>query len=276
MGLHNILDNALSSISEENTLVSWSIWHDKNGDISVRIRYKAAEETSNRDEQVHYRKKSARQVLRDQDRGRARKANQRVINAQQRSECDAVSVRQTTPPPAPGAISAYVVLDQIQTRSRVKQSLADAPESFRYEASSVTDCAFDSLLVSPCVSSTPDTGSLLSIDSDATTPDVNTIMTPHLTTSTSHLVDSPLNETYTLPVTEQQTKLAIHLNMSRDSSPEKPPDTPPHQIMLSDVTSPELIISPVEDSSQSEQLDKDDLINMLRDVIRETMTSLNV
>ena len=70
-------------------------------------------------------------------------------------------------------------------------------------------------------------------DSDATTPDVNTIMTPHLTTSTSHLVDSPLNETYTLPVTEQQTKLAIHLNMSRDSSPEKPPDTPPHQVMLS-------------------------------------------
>ena len=46
--------------------------------------------------------------------------------------------------------------------------------------------------------------------------------------------------------------------------------------MLSDITSPELIISPVEDSSQSEQLDKDDLINMLRDVIRETMTSLNV
>ena len=27
---------------------------------------------------------------------------------------------------------------------------------------------------------------------------------------------------------------------------------------------------------QSEQLDKDDLINMLRDVIRETMTSLNL
>ena len=120
MGLHNILDSALSSISEENTLVSWSICHDKNGDISVRIRYKAAKETSNHDEQVHYRKKSARQVLRDQDRGRAWKANQRVINAQQHSECDAVSVRQTTPPPAPGAISADVVPDQIQTRSRVK------------------------------------------------------------------------------------------------------------------------------------------------------------
>ena len=222
---------------------------------------------------MHYRKKSARQVLRDQDRGRAWKANQRVINTLQQSVCDAVSVRQTTPPPA---IFADVVPDQIQTRSRVKQSLADAPESFRYDVSSVTDCAFDSLLVSPCVSSTPDTGSLLSNDSDATTPDVNTIMTPHLTTSTSHLVDSPLNETYTLPVTEQQTKLAIHLNMSRDSSPEKPPDTPPHQVMLSDITSPELIISLVEDSSQSEQLDKDDLINMLRDVIRETMTSLNV
>ena len=64
--------------------------------------------------------------------------------------------------------------------------------------------------------------------------------------------------------------------MSRDSSPEKLPDTPPHQVMLSDITSPELTISPVEDSSQSEQIDKDDLINMLRDVIRETMTSLNL
>ena len=64
--------------------------------------------------------------------------------------------------------------------------------------------------------------------------------------------------------------------VSRDSSPEKPPSTPPHQFMLSDVTSPKLTISPVEDSSQSEQLDNDDLINMLQDVIRETMTSLNV
>ena len=58
--------------------------------------------------------------------------------------------------------------------------------------------------------------------------------------------------------------------MSRDSSPEKLPDTPPLLLNL------HCTISPVEDSSQSEQLDKDDLINMLRDVIRETMTSINV
>ena len=114
-----------SSISEENTLVSWSIWHDKNGDISVRIRYKAAEETSNRDEQVHYRKKSARQVLRDQNHGHAWKANQRVINTQQQSVCDAVSVRQTTPPAAPEAISADVVPDWFDSYLSNRKQLID-------------------------------------------------------------------------------------------------------------------------------------------------------
>jgi hypothetical protein len=65
MGMSHVLGNGVSALSEENDLVSWTVYHEENGLISLRIRYKPANGVECED--IHYKKKSAHQVQRDRE-----------------------------------------------------------------------------------------------------------------------------------------------------------------------------------------------------------------
>ena len=74
MGLNGILANALESLSMDNNLVSWSIFNEKSGHISVKIRFRSVSDSFSHDVETHYRKKPMRQVQRDRERGQAWRA----------------------------------------------------------------------------------------------------------------------------------------------------------------------------------------------------------
>ena len=66
MGVNKILDNVLTTVCEDYALRSWSIFHEKDGSISLRIRFDASDRghgEPNRD--AVYRRKSPAQAARD-------------------------------------------------------------------------------------------------------------------------------------------------------------------------------------------------------------------
>ena len=60
----------LVSLSNDNNIRSWSIYNDKDGSISLRIKFVPEEESISRDRQTnsHCRRKSERQAMRDRQR----------------------------------------------------------------------------------------------------------------------------------------------------------------------------------------------------------------
>jgi hypothetical protein len=57
MGLNSVLEKAVLSLSEENSVVSWAIYKEENGHISLKIRFKPLSEAAKCDsEEIHYRK----------------------------------------------------------------------------------------------------------------------------------------------------------------------------------------------------------------------------
>ena len=72
MGLCNVLGNVVSSLSEDNLLLSWTVYYGNNGQISLKVRFQAGKNAVSRDhEDIHYKRKSTLQVQRDRDRSHA-------------------------------------------------------------------------------------------------------------------------------------------------------------------------------------------------------------
>ena len=125
MGLSNLLENVMSSLSEDNQLLSWSIYQETNGQIALKIRYQPTTEAVNRDMNAHYKKKPVKQVQRDRERNNAWRARQQAkTNTQQRA--DPVTLEKSTPP---GDVSAVVT--RAQTRSMEMSTRCDTPEVHR-------------------------------------------------------------------------------------------------------------------------------------------------
>ena len=128
MGLSNQLENVMSSLSEDNQLLSWSIYQETNGQIALKIRYQPTTEAVNRDMNAHYKKKPVKQVQRDRERKNAWRARQQAkANTQQCA--DPVTLEKSTPP---GDVSAVVT--RAQTRSMAASTRCDTPEVPRSDA----------------------------------------------------------------------------------------------------------------------------------------------
>ena len=66
--LPKLLETVLVSLSNDNNIRSWSIYNDKDGSISLRIKFVPEEESISRDRQTtnaHYTRKSERKAMRD-------------------------------------------------------------------------------------------------------------------------------------------------------------------------------------------------------------------
>ena len=65
------MGNALRSLSDENSLTSWSIYNENSGYISVKIRFKLATGAENHGAGLQYKRKSIKQANRDHERSKA-------------------------------------------------------------------------------------------------------------------------------------------------------------------------------------------------------------
>ena len=120
MGLCDVLGNVVSSLSEDNLLLSWTVYYEQNGQISLKVRFQADKNAVSRDhEDVHYKRKSTRQVQRDRDRS----------HAWHKQRLDGTSDQKAPAPVTPGASSSPVA--GIQTRSKTKSFQLDTPELTR-------------------------------------------------------------------------------------------------------------------------------------------------
>ena len=120
MGLCDVLGNVVSSLSEDNLLLSWTVYYEKNGQISLKVRFQADKNAVSRDhEDVHYKRKSTRQVQRDRDHS----------HAWHKQRLDGTSDQKAPAPVTPGASSSQVA--GMQTRSKTKSFQLDTPELTR-------------------------------------------------------------------------------------------------------------------------------------------------
>ena len=76
MGLPEILETMLSTISHSNTVRTWSIYPEKDGSVSVKIRFDTRREPVNHDSSAHCKRKPNSQVQRDRQRSNAWRAKQ--------------------------------------------------------------------------------------------------------------------------------------------------------------------------------------------------------
>ena len=67
MGLNKVLVDTLTTFSEEHMLRSWSIYHEQNGCISLKIKFDNIGDSVNR-ESMPYKRKTASQAARDRRR----------------------------------------------------------------------------------------------------------------------------------------------------------------------------------------------------------------
>lgn len=93
MGLPNILEDMLSMLLDKNSLKSWSIFQEKCGIVTMKIRFECQQDAANRVEESHFMRKPANQLRRDRLRSTAWKSEQcqrRVPHSENAPVSDAV------------------------------------------------------------------------------------------------------------------------------------------------------------------------------------------
>ena len=114
LGLCDVLGNVVSSVSKDNLLLSWTVYYEKNGHISLQLIFQAGKNAVSRDpEDIHYKRKSTCQVQCDRDRSHAWHKQRLDGTAAQKSE--------KNPPITPGASSSHVT--GVQTRRKPRWKL---------------------------------------------------------------------------------------------------------------------------------------------------------
>ena len=183
MGLCDVLGNVMTTLAEENSLLSWTVYYEKNGQISLKVRYQSSQKSVNRDqEDVHYKKKSTRQLQRDRERSRAWHKQKQAVNAESEGS------------KPPGVSSPMPVA--LQTRSKTRAaSLCCTPENIRASSTPdghrVSDMIPDALPFCPVNSTACDT-SLLCVHDIVDSPDRD--KGEDTDPSSSGTVDDPIDE----------------------------------------------------------------------------------
>jgi len=131
MGLCDVLGNVITTLSQDNTLLSWSVYHEKNGQISVKIRFEPVDESPKRDkEDIHYKRKSTRQVQRD---------HARTLAWQKKCRVESIDVVDS-----PGIMSSPEI--GVTTRNKARLRNMDQPEVPRCESTAISE---DIVLLDP-------------------------------------------------------------------------------------------------------------------------------
>ena len=88
MALPKVLEAMLQTTLNTTSLKSWNIYQDQNGDINLKLKFSASEESVNRVQQTTYTRKSTKQVQRDLERSRQwrKNSNQPPIQNDQEPE----------------------------------------------------------------------------------------------------------------------------------------------------------------------------------------------
>ena len=86
--LPKVLDNAIVSILDSHHLLNWSIFGETDGNVSIKIRFKANGEGQGTPDTQHiaYRRKTEKQVNRDRQRVKKRKLSENSIETNRRGE----------------------------------------------------------------------------------------------------------------------------------------------------------------------------------------------
>lgn len=181
MGLHDLLGNTLSSLSEDKMLLSWSVFPEKDGHISVKIRFGPTDDSVNRDTEAHFKRKPLRQVQRDRERSRAWRAQsvtnkQTSINKKQQQQSIPRSEEKST---SPGHVSAETF--GAQTRSRVKTTTKmNTPEIARYDPTPTDDDEIDRIAQQLCMDTVDTVANTDNVRSqnECKSPGVDVLLTP--------------------------------------------------------------------------------------------------
>ena len=67
-GIPLVLENILSAVLKSHDLSTWSLFNEKSGDISIRIKFSSKGQGQTSTEDIYYRRKSQKQVERDRVR----------------------------------------------------------------------------------------------------------------------------------------------------------------------------------------------------------------
>jgi hypothetical protein len=70
MVLPSVLENIMSTVSEENVLLSWNIFQGQEGIINFKLRFQNGQDSANHVRPVSYKRKTAKEVQRHLDRRR--------------------------------------------------------------------------------------------------------------------------------------------------------------------------------------------------------------
>ena len=169
MGLSKVLEMTLASLSDENDLISWSVFQEKSGQISVRIRFEAANDAVNHSADAYYHRKTPSQVKRDRERTEAWRAKTRKEPQLTQTDISA--------PTPPGDVPAQHA--GILTRSKAKIVQLDTPEIQRGESTPASPEIHADLTLESLANDDGDVTPLLSQDtviSDIETDDKSTCL----------------------------------------------------------------------------------------------------
>ena len=133
MGLNKVLEMTLASLSDENMLLSWSVFQEKSGQISVKIRFEAANDAVNHRDDSHYHRKKPSQIQCDHERTQAWRAKTR--NNGKQTQLTQTDISAWTPTP-PGDVPAQHA--GMMTRSKAKVVQLDTPEIQRGDLKQVS------------------------------------------------------------------------------------------------------------------------------------------
>ena len=123
MRLNKVLEMTLASLSDENMLLSWSVFQEQSGQISVKIRFEAANDAVNHRDDSHYHRKKPSQIQRDHEWTQAWRAKTRNNGKQTQLTQTDISARTPTPPSDVPAQHASMM-----TRSKAKVVQLDTLE----------------------------------------------------------------------------------------------------------------------------------------------------
>ena len=184
MGLNEIMGNTLRSLSDENSLTSWSIYNENSGYISVKIRLKLAAGAENLGAGLQYQQKPIKQANRDHERSKAWRATRQADGpGDHPGEVDKLTVVPKLTPP----VDASAPHSTKRTRSIARTYCMDTPEMTRSQEPTlcqyIDNITVDSVILDDMTHDLQDV-SLLSVGSS-----MSSQITTHTSNTPRHVAD---------------------------------------------------------------------------------------
>ena len=194
MGVPKVLENMLQVVSEENILLSWNIYQERDGTINFKLKFSGHEEPVNRVQQVSYKRKTTKQVQRDLERSRLWRSsrNQQTIETTPEptlapTMCDSSSPHAGHPQQSATAQSDMV---GVKTRAMTRQEDPEIARSNEDEPETILNPDADSFTMPSYSTADSD----VSQDSILLSPGVFNIETPQFCPHNTELLTSSTSE----------------------------------------------------------------------------------